>query len=124
MGKDLLYGIGIFIPVTDLKKSTDWYEKMLGFEMLHEDEPEANVLKIWNGVVTFCLVKSSDVEQPAFPENNYGVDHYMNFHTDDIQSIHQSLVEKSANVGDIHELGGMRGFDLFDPDGNRFSVIE
>lgn len=96
---------------------------MLGFEVLHRDEPKANVLKIWNGVVVFCLVKSYEIVQPSFPKNDYNVDHYMNFHTDDIKKIHQSLLEKSANVGDIHEFYGMKGFELYDPDGNRFSAL-
>ncbi|WP_099159080.1 VOC family protein [Virgibacillus ndiopensis] len=124
MGNDLISGIGIFIPVTDLEKSTDWYRKMLGFEVLHRDAPKANVLKIWNGIVVFCLVKSNDIVQPEFPKNNYNVDHHMNFHTDDIHVIHQSLLEKGADIGDIHAFDGMKGFPLYDPDGNRFSVIE
>lgn len=124
MGKELLDGIGVFIPVTDLEKSTDWYCEMLGFEMLHNEQPEANTLKIWNGVVTFCLVKSSGVIPHEFPENNFSVDHYMNFHTGDIQTVHQDLKEKGANVCDVWEAYGMKGFELYDPDDNRFSVIE
>lgn len=34
MDKGLLYGVGIFIPVTDLERSTQWYRKMLGLEIL------------------------------------------------------------------------------------------
>ncbi|HET7579273.1 MAG TPA: VOC family protein [Bacillales bacterium] len=124
MGKELLSGIGIFIPVTDIARSTNWYVKMLGFEVLHHDESEANVLKIWNGVVTFCLVKASDIVQPSFPKNDYHVDHYMNLHTDDIETIHERLLKNGADVGDIHEFYGMKGFEFYDPDGNRFSAIE
>lgn len=124
MGEELHSGVGIFIPVTDLERSTEWYANMLGFEVLFQDEPKANVLKIWNGVVQFCLVKAYDIVQPEFPKNDYHVDHYMNFHTDDIQAIHESLQEKGANVGEIHDIFGMKGFELYDPDGHRFSVIQ
>ncbi|MBM7572899.1 VOC family protein [Aquibacillus albus] len=124
MQKDLLSGIGIFIPVSDLETSTNWYCEMLGFEVFIDDTPKANSLKIWDGVVTFCLVKSYDFNQPEFPKNDYNVDHYMNFHTGNIQALHQKLLEKGANVGDIHEFYGMKGFALYDPDNNRFSVIE
>lgn len=77
-----------------------------------------------NGVVCFCLVKADDIKQPTFPKNNYNVDHYFNFHTGDVETMHHLLLDKGANISDIHEIDGMRGFDLYDPDGNRFSVIQ
>jgi hypothetical protein len=55
MSKGLPYGVGIFIPVSELDRSTTWYKEMLDFEILHTDEPLANVLKMGNGVVIFCL---------------------------------------------------------------------
>jgi lactoylglutathione lyase len=124
MDKSLLNGVGIFIPVSDLERSTQWYNQMLGFEILHNDEPLANVLKMGDGVVVFCLVKSYNIEQPMFPKNEYNVDHYFNFHTGNIDKAYQLLLEKGANVGELHEFDGMRGFDIYDPDGNRFSVIK
>jgi hypothetical protein len=34
------------------------------------------------------------------------------------------LLDKGAKVSDIHQIDGMRGFELYDPDGNRFGVIQ
>lgn len=124
MSKELLYGVGIFIPVSDLPRSTQWYQTMLNFELIHNDEPKANELKMGDGTVCFCLVKAEDIEQPVFPRNYYNVDHYFNFHTRDVETVHRQLQEKGANIGEIHEFYGLKGFELYDPDGNRFSVIQ
>lgn len=124
MENELLYGIGIFIPVSDLTVSTKWYETMLGFKILHHDEPNANVLQMGNGTVVFCLVKSYDIKQPQFPKNDYNVNQYFNFHTRDIDAIYKQLLNKGANVTAIHEFDGMRGFSLFDPDHNLFGVVQ
>ncbi|CAG9620026.1 VOC family protein [Sutcliffiella rhizosphaerae] len=124
MDKELLYGVGIFISVRDLEISTEWYRNMLGFEVLHNDEPQANVLIMGNGVVTFCLVKSYEITQPTFPRNDYNVNHYYGFHTRNVKAVHQQLLEKDANLSDIHEFDGMQGFHLYDPDGNRHSVVQ
>jgi len=124
MSQHLLYGVGAFIPVSDLKASTSWYQNMFGFEVLHQDEPEANTLRMSNGVVIFCLVKSQNISQPKFPENNYSVNQYFNFLTTDVEKIHQELQDKGASTSEIHQFDGLRGFDLYDPDGNKFGVVE
>ncbi|WP_096186496.1 VOC family protein [Evansella halocellulosilytica] len=123
MKKELLYGVGIFVPVSDLKRSTNWYKEMLGFEIVHDDEPLANTLKICNGIVMICLVKSEDIVQPEFPKNDYDVGVYFNFHTTDADQAHEFLSQKGAKVSEIHDYDGIRGFDLVDPDGNRFGVV-
>lgn len=123
--KNNLFGIGIFIPVSNLDRSTEWYKNILGFEVVHNDEPEAVVLKMGDGTVRFCLVKCTDIKPLEFPKNNYEVDGYYNFHTNNVEEIHRVLSEKGANISEIHQLGdNMRGFQLIDPEGNRFGVIQ
>lgn len=125
MENSLIYGVGIFIPVSDLEVSTKWYRKMFGFEILHNDEPQANTLKMGDGVVLFCLVKTNEkIEQPKFPKNDFSVDHYHNFHTSDVEKSHHSFQSKGAHVSEIHQFDGLRGFDLYDPDGNLFGVVQ
>jgi predicted lactoylglutathione lyase len=121
---NLFYGIGVFIPVSNLEVSTLWYSTVLGFEITHNDPPEATVLKMNDEKVVFCLVKSVDISPMIFQKNNYDVNNYYNFHTLDIESAHKSLAEKGAEVTSIHQFGSMRGFSLYDPDGNMFGVIQ
>ena len=73
MSRPPLYGVGIFVPVSDLKRSTAWYTEMLGLEIIHRDEPDAIVMRMNDEKVSFCLVRSGEVKQPVFPNNNYGV---------------------------------------------------
>lgn len=34
MGKPSFFGVGIFVPVSNLEHSTKWYKEMLGFEII------------------------------------------------------------------------------------------
>ncbi|MEC0257998.1 VOC family protein [Paenibacillus lautus] len=120
--KPPLYGVGIFVPVSDLKRSTAWYTEMLGLEIIHRDEPDAIVMRMNDEKVSFCLVRSDEVKQPVFPNNNYGVGQYFNIHTTDVGGMHRLLKAKGADVGDIEDFDGFQGFSLMDPDGNRFGV--
>ncbi|PWW02540.1 glyoxalase/bleomycin resistance protein/dioxygenase superfamily protein [Paenibacillus cellulosilyticus] len=119
----MFYGVGIFVPVSDLKRSTEWYKNMLGFEITFNDEPKATVTMMNDERIMFCLVQSYDIVPPKFPRNDYGVGQYYNFHTTDVQGAHRMLQEKGATVGDIHDFDGMQGFSLTDPDGNLYGVV-
>lgn len=123
MSNDYYYGTGIFIPVSDLERSTKWYEEMLGFEMLHSDAPEANTMKMKGINTFFCLVKCKNIKQPEFPKNNYDVGGYFNINTNDIDRVYMELVDKGAQVTEIHDYGNLRVFDLTDPDGNHFGIV-
>ncbi|KOR82244.1 VOC family protein [Paenibacillus solani] len=124
MSRPPLYGVGIFVPVSDLKRSTAWYTEVLGLEVIHMDEPNAVVMRMNDEKVTFCLVRSYEVKQPDFPKNEYGVGQYFNLHTTNVSEIHQRLAAKGADVGEIEDFDEFKGFSLTDPDGNRFGVTE
>ncbi|AST90778.1 MULTISPECIES: VOC family protein [Sutcliffiella] len=123
MAKELLYGVGIFIPVSDLDKSTKWYEEMLDFELIHSDEPNAKTFRTCDGKVIFTLVKCENITQPKFPKNDYDVGVYYNFLTTDIDTIHQEMLAKDGNVSLIHDYGDVKGFSITDLDGNRFGIV-
>lgn len=122
MTRPPLYGVGIFVPVSDLKRSTAWYTEMLGLEIIYRDELEAIVMRMNDEKVSFCLVRSYEVKQPAFPKNDHGVGQYFNIHTTDVGGMHRQLKAKGADVGDIKDFDGFQGFSLRDPDGNRYGV--
>jgi lactoylglutathione lyase len=124
MGKSAFFGVGIFVPVSDLERSTKWYEEMLGFEITHRDEPNATVMMMNDYKIIFCLVLAFDLEYRRFPRNNYQVEQYFNFHTEDVDGAYRTLKEKGANIEEIESFdGGMRGFPLYDPDGNKYGVV-
>jgi lactoylglutathione lyase len=123
MSQSPFFGVGIFVPVSDLKRSTEWYTHVLGFEIMHKDEPKANVTMMNDNKIIFCLVRSYNIKQKLFPKNDYGVGQYFNFHTQDVESAYKLLQQRGADVGEIEEFDGMRGFSLQDPDGNRYGVV-
>jgi lactoylglutathione lyase len=120
----LFDGFGVFIPVSNLKRSVEWYNSILGFTVIHDDAPEATVVRMYNTSVVFCLVKCEEVKTLEFPKNNYNVGQYFNFHTNDVTETHRRLSESGAKVGEIQSFDGMRGFHLLDPDGNLFGVVQ
>ncbi|MDR6551803.1 VOC family protein [Paenibacillus qinlingensis] len=123
MSQSPFFGVGIFVPVSDLKRSTEWYTRMLGFEIRHKDEPNATVTMMNDNKIIFCLVRSYNIEQKPFPKNDYGVGQYFNFHAYDVESAYNLLRQRGADVGEIEEFDGMRGFSIQDPDGNRYGVV-
>ncbi|WP_063795780.1 VOC family protein [Paenibacillus sp. Soil750] len=114
MSKSPFFGVGIFVPVSDLKRSTEWYTHVLGFEIMHKDDLNATVTMMNNNKIIFCLVRSYNIEQKPFPKNDYGVGQYFNFHTQDIviETAYKLLRQRGADVGEIEEFDGMRGFSL------------
>jgi hypothetical protein len=73
-----------------------WYEEMLGFEVTHRDEPNATVMMMNDYKIVFCLVLSFDIEHRRFPRNNYQVEQYFNFHTEDADDAYRTLKDKGA----------------------------
>ncbi|SDZ63380.1 Glyoxalase/Bleomycin resistance protein/Dioxygenase superfamily protein [Evansella caseinilytica] len=124
MNHGLFSGFGIFIPVKNLSEATKWYSDVLGFAIIRNGEPFANVMKMGDGTVVFCLLKVDEIEPSPFPKNDYGVDHYYNFRTTEIRKLHQHYLEKGANVSEIDDFDGISGFEFSDPCGNRFCVVE
>lgn len=124
MSKTAFFGVGIFVPVSDLKRSVEWYTNVLGFDITGRDEPNATVMMMNDHKIMFCLVRAFDIKPRPFPKNNYQVEQYFNFHADDVEGTHRMLREKGADVGEIENFDGMRGFSLHDPDGNKYGVVK
>ncbi len=123
MSKTAFFGVGIFVPVSDLKRSVEWYTNVLGFVITHNDEPNATVMMMNDHKIVFCLVRAFEIKPRPFPKNDYLVEQYFNFHTHDVEGTHLMLREKGADVGEIENFDGMRGFALHDPDGNKYGVV-
>ena len=112
----------IFIPVTDIQKSTIWYETNLGLEKIDSWEEGAGFY-FPSGSTQLALVKV-DAKQPTeFLMQDKKKNAYYNFIVQDIEATDKHLAENGVVTTVIEDFGGMRGFDFFDPDGNPFSVV-
>lgn len=110
----------IYIPVSDLDKSAEWYEEHLGFRVTLKDplyyelstENGIRIMLLPNGEHINSQLNFSDGENPA-----YG------FIVDDIDSIREKLISDNVKVGEMFDYQG-RSFSFFDPDGNKIELWE
>ncbi|PWW05118.1 putative enzyme related to lactoylglutathione lyase [Paenibacillus cellulosilyticus] len=115
---------GIFIPVTDMRRSADWYISVFDLEVIDDGEcctglafpNEATILNLWK----------VDRAQPTHFEASDGMRiPYYNFESFDIGASHAALQAKGIEVTAIQEdAEGVRYFDCIDPDGNALGFIE
>ncbi|KQL55492.1 hypothetical protein AN964_12925 [Heyndrickxia shackletonii] len=119
----------IEIPVTNIKASIDWYQKVLGTKVAHETDYDAMLhLQGGNriGVPTLYLVQTESVRNLSFLNTNTNIIHsVIDFYVPDLERYHTFLKEQGVEVSGINFLPGMEGkggFGFKDPDGNSLSV--
>lgn len=112
----------IFIPVTDVKKSSEWYEKYLGAKEIDSWEDGAGFY-LPTGSTQLALVKVEFSQPTEFFINESKKKSYYNFVVDDIEAAYQHFNAANITTTEIDAYGDMKFFDFFDLDGNLFSVV-
>ncbi len=109
----------VFVPVTNLKKSEEWYLNVFPFKVIYRSSD--------GKYVGFRFQEKGD-EKTAL--TLYQVDKVpkqehiaFNFYTEDVDGMHHFLKSNGYKVDDIHGGDGMRFFKVFDPDGNVFELV-
>lgn len=113
---------GIFIPVTDMERSTTWYIRMFDMEVIQQSEICTGLA--FPGEATFINLWKVSRPQPVQFDTGTDSIPYYNFESFDIERTHAALIEKGAEVQPIRDHGGIRFFDCMDPDGNPISIVE
>ncbi|MEK5184962.1 VOC family protein [Solibacillus sp. FSL W7-1324] len=113
----------IFIPVTDIERSTDWYVKFLGVKLI-DSWREGAGFYLPNGTAQLALIKVESPQPTEFIIQEDRKNTYFNFIVDDIETAHQKLEQNGIVTTEIDDIGGMKFFDFFDLDGNPFSVVK
>ena len=110
----------IYIPVSDLEKAADWYEKNLGFKVINKDSLYYD-MRTDNGVKIMLIPSEKSItsqmqystgEQPA-----YG------FCIDDFDVMKEKLEMNGVKIGEVFDYFG-RSLSFFDPDGNKIEIWE
>jgi glyoxylase I family protein len=107
----------IEIPVTDVHKSVEWYEKILGAKPIGDIGDSAVFMRL-NGAdkdaTVLRLVKTNDYQRLRFISDGitYSV---IEFYSDNVPEFLEHLRQQKVPIN------GTSGF--FDPDGNSFAVI-
>ncbi|KGR82201.1 VOC family protein [Lysinibacillus odysseyi] len=118
-----MFTIGsIFIPVTDIQKSTVWYESNLGVKKIDSWEEGAGFY-FPSGSAQLALVQVDTPQPTEFVIKGKRRNVYYNFVVQDIEAVHRQLNANGVVTTEIEEFGDMKGFDFYDPDGNPFSVV-
>ncbi|WP_075618608.1 VOC family protein [Paenisporosarcina indica] len=123
MGDKLLRVGTIYIPVTNVERSSEWYVNKLDAELSYKDEDKA-ILDFANQSI--FLVKSNEIQSSNFTDSN-GVERFsLTFEVNGLnalKAIHRDFTEKEIRVGEVEDRGHAgRNFVFYDLDGNKFDV--
>jgi catechol 2,3-dioxygenase-like lactoylglutathione lyase family enzyme len=103
-----------YIPVSDLKRSAEWYSKHLGFQTVFED-PLYMELRSETGVRILLLPNEGSIHSHMNYQNGPQASH--GFVVADIESAYKKLVDEGIKVTQISNYQGT-SFGFYDPDGN------
>ncbi|MGX1265635.1 catechol 2,3-dioxygenase-like lactoylglutathione lyase family enzyme [Rossellomorea marisflavi] len=113
----------IYLPVTDVNRSAEWYVRHLGAKLNDQDDDKA-ILDLANQSV--FLVKSGVGESANFTDH-HGTERFsVTFEVDglaSLEALHGDFISLGMKVGAIEDRGHVgRNFVFYDPDGNAFDV--
>ncbi|WP_018759203.1 VOC family protein [Paenibacillus terrigena] len=118
-----------YIPVTDTKKSAEWYVKHFKFNWNGDAGPESSAMLYMREGAIFLIPVKDRKTLSFLTKGEDGSDFEMftmNFEVDDesIDSLYQGLKEDGVEVTDLMD-GGIcgRSFHFRDLDGHKFSVV-
>ena len=123
MEKKLLRIGTIYIPVTNVENSYEWYVSKLGAELSYKDDDKA-ILNLANQSI--FLVKSKENQRSNFydwyGEERFSITFEVNGLTA-LEELHKDFISKDIRVGEIENRGHSgSNFVFFDLDGNKFDV--
>lgn len=121
-----------YIPVSDVAKSADWYEKVLGLKLRSPVKPGRGAIMIMDNGQWLVLLPSPGMTPITFTTTGWAEDgeefqmFTLCFETEDIEKVHASLSASGVWVeGDSRDrdLCGLQ-LQFKDPDGNKFQVYQ
>lgn len=125
MSKFISHIATIEIPVTNLKKSIEFYTEIIGVQVESSGEKFAMLSFHSKGVPTIFLVQTGETNGVSFKNTNNDIVHsVIDFYTSDLNSFYDWLKENNVEVGtlNISNENGFGGFAFKDPDGNLLSA--
>ncbi|WP_186577260.1 VOC family protein [Aquibacillus kalidii] len=123
MGEKLIRVGTTYLPVSDVKKASGWYQKNLGAKLSYEDEDKA-IVNFANQ--SFFLVKAIEKETANFT-TIHDIPHFsLTFEVDGLkalESMYKIFKDTNVKVGPIEKRGHSgQNFVFWDLDNNMFDV--
>ncbi len=113
----------IYLPVSDVEASAQWYVQKLGAELSYQDEDKA-IVNFANQ--SFFLVKAEKGESANFLDIHGNTRFSVTFEVnglEELEVLHKEFGEVGIMVGQIEDRGHPgKNFIFHDPDGNIFDV--
>lgn len=107
----------VFLPVTDIERSIDWYTTRLGLKLRwHLKEHGYAALDIAEGETPMTLVQVAS-DQFIAPKSEP-----FNFYSPNIQLTYEAFKQAGIEVSTLNEDGVVTFFQFKDPDGNPLGV--
>jgi catechol 2,3-dioxygenase-like lactoylglutathione lyase family enzyme len=112
----LKYMDAIFLPVTNIEKSLDWYTNVFGLKLNWRDkDPNFNAAGVGFKFGSFILVEKANI--------NHSEHIPFNIYTSDVSYCYRTLKEKGVEVNQLCEYEDMSSFDFKDPDGYWIGIV-
>ena len=117
------------LSVTDLGKSTEWYQQVLGLEVAAEIEGDGfrrNRLRAANSRVTLTLTQHDGAAGERFDERRAGMDHvaFQVGGVDDVRSMSERFAELGVDHSEVKtSSNGTAMVTLRDPDNIQLEVF-
>ncbi|CAM3911310.1 VOC family protein [Cohnella lubricantis] len=122
MGKNIAFVSSIFIPVTDIARSEEWYVRMFDLETI--ERTDYRVALAFPNAQTLVLLWKVEKPQPVEFHTGEHPMPYFNFTSYDINQSYQQLKAKGAKLSEIYVEENHRFFKAFDLDGNAVDIVE
>lgn len=111
----------IIVRVKNLEESKNWYIENLSFFPVYSDEESKIVVFDLAGTTTLTLWQ---IDENETPNNISRGNTYAVFNCDNAEQIYKSLKKKGIVVDNFTTSEDVSLFNFYDPDGNKFEVIE
>jgi catechol 2,3-dioxygenase-like lactoylglutathione lyase family enzyme len=106
----------IYVSVTDLQASTEWYQDRLGLE-LHKQEKGCAQFKVYGGETKLTLVEMVSFRPIHYVDEGHKAP-YFNLHTLDFEKTYEQLHAAGVPLSVENNNEFVRCFELMDPDDN------
>ncbi|HET7627431.1 MAG TPA: VOC family protein [Bacillales bacterium] len=126
MKESMIQGVSdVFLPVSDLDRSIEWYSTMLGLNLRFKDDENKSAGMNTGNDIGLCLVQVKNHKPLAFPENDFLTEITFNFRTSEIDRLHETLKANGVETTDIYDSldSTFRCFTFEDCDGNKLNAV-
>lgn len=125
MGQSMVSGIqSVYLPVTNPKKSADWYVTHLSVKLLRPVDEKAQQAQLgFPQGQTLFLIQTSEKGNANFKEISGTIQCPITIQVADIHKFYNQLRDRGAIIDKLEDNGDCGlNFYLYDPDGNKLDI--